>query len=586
MNNKLSPPLQKRLSYASLIVIAGLLGYFIIVLHIAWLNNGGTGSELPYNLVAWAFISAICAVFWLVRPSAIKLTITPLSSSLFIGAALMSLPLLWSPSPMTLYHALPRIGGLWAGMIFFLTIRQVTFTDKYKLILFYALILAGVTEALIVLFEIYAPTAWLPLIWQKLTLKYGRYGVGVFQQVNVTASFLAVSLTACLFTFCATSTSFANTRLESIRRISLAAMIVLLSAVLTLLCSRIGWLAGICSVGITWLIVNFSQFKNESRHQILVLLLPFAGGMLGYHFMHNTIGQALAAHSGSNHQRILTLYQTLLFASKHPLLGYGAGTYEGYYQAFMARLLDGNLSKELMDHPHNEVLYQYSEGGIVALAGVLIWCVLYIRLWFKTRSFIQKAALLTILPFILHTQVEYPFYYSAPHWIIFLVFLRLADDEKTTSSTVMKTNIKRLAIQALLFAVTLYGSIISIQANHNSEIMMKLESNEIADANAITHLHISWLQRFRYQKDRNLIRLLEFQQTHDPAHLLLFTEENEKIIAVTPDPELYSNQIAILNYLHDYKAANEWLLRARYTLPWESQFRPIRSVKNQSISRD
>ena len=561
-----------------IILVAGLAGYFIFFLHAGWLNNGGSGAELPYNLIAWCFISVLSAVFWFLRPSAQKPIITPLSSALLAGAVLMSLPLIWSPTSMTFYSALPRIGGLWAGMFFLMTLRQATLPERHQHILLYSLASAGVAESLIVLCELYTPGGWLPLIWQQLTEKYGRYGVGVFQQVNVTASFLAVSLTTCLMLFASVAASSGNPLVERIRLTVLAVAAILLSSVLTLLCSRIGWLSGFSSAMAAWLVLTFSKYKQQSRYQIWLLLLPLTGVALGYQLMHSTIVQALAAHSGSNQQRLLTLYHTLLYAGKHPFLGYGAGTYEGFYQSFMAGLRQGNLSRELMSHPHNELLFQYSEGGLIAVAGTLLWCGIYIRLWYLAKHFFQMTALLAMLPLLLHTQVEYPLYYSVPHWITLLLLIRLAEGEIVIQPAVpgQYRALKVMKITFMLLAVS--GAAVSYQAISNGKILSQFENNETVSVEPVTSMKVSWVQQFRYEQDINLTRLIRFQMTHDPELLLKFVDVNADILSVHPTPDLYSNQIAVLNYLHEYKKANEWLLRAHYTLPWETQFQPVHSV--------
>jgi O-antigen polymerase len=562
----------RRLGLASLILAFGLAGYFLTFLHIGWLNNGGTGSDLPYNLLAWCFTSVMCAAFWIIRPATCSIVMTPLVSLLLIGAVLMSLPVMWSPSSAAFYNAIPRVGGLWAGMVFLLTIRQAPFTKNHKLLLLYSFTCAGAIEAIIVLFELYGRTDWLPVVWQKLIDKYGRGGVGVFQQVNVTSSFLAVSLASGLFLFAYKNKSVEVKKFEKIRLLSLAGIAILISAVLTLVYSRVGWLAGVCSVAGLYTILTSSRYKNESRYQIFILLLPVFGIIVGYNLMHYSLGEALAQHAGSNKQRILTLYHTFIYANKHPVFGYGAGTYEGGYQSFMEKFLDGNLSRELMDHPHNELLYQYAEGGGIALAGALLWCCLYIRLWLRVKNLIQIAALLAMLPLILHTQVEYPLYYSVPHWIMLLILLRLADDEIKVKFEQKNKPLYALVGKSALVLLSLYGAVVSFQANENGKVLCKFENNEIPTGVSIAAMRVSWIQRLRYQEDINLARLIDFQQTHDTESLLFFVKDNERIISVHPRPELYSNQIDVLNYLHEYKKANQWRLRARYTLPWRTEF--------------
>lgn len=555
-------------------LLVGLGIYWIFLLHIAWPNHGKTGIYLPYNQVAWGVMSTLCAIFWFIHPGKNRLVFGPVSFGLFAGALLMTLPLMWSPSAEAVSYALPRMAGLWAGLAFWFTLRQCHFSASRKTGLLYCFVGAGVVESVIVLLELKLPTSWLPASWGVMVEKYGRYGTGVFQQVNVTTSFLSLTLAGTLLLLGLRWATLPDTRRERLRQYSLATATVLISAVITTVYSRIGWLSAVVVVVAVYWLLTWSRFRQHGCRQRLLLCLPLTGIIVGILLMKVSVGQALDIHDGSNHQRLLTLYHTILYASHHPFLGYGAGTYEGYYQAYLAGLPGGNPGAEIMEHPHNEFLYQYTEGGIVALAGALLWGGIYVWLWRKARNVLQAGAIILSLPLLLHTQVEFPLYYSVPHWLALLTLLRLADREYPVYQSVTRSNIRTFSARLFMLLLALYGVSVAYQAFQTGNILDRFESNELSprEAEMITTLDTPWVFQSRYALDLTLLRLVRFSATHDRRQLYAFTQENEKWLTVYASADMYSNQIAVLNYLNDKRRAEYWQTRARRMQPWVAEF--------------
>lgn len=565
----------ERFSSGVIAITAGLSGLWLIFMHLCWPNHGGNGTDLPGNLLAWCFISIPCVLFWGLHSGKKRIHLGPTILWLLVGAILMSLPLLWSPSSATFHNALPRIAGLWAGMAFLFTLRQCIFTPQQRLLLLYCLALAGGIEAAITLAELYGPISWLPQVWQKLVNKYGRSAISVFQQVNLAASFLALSLATALLLFGMRYGTLAGRKYEYARLSILACIIIIISATLTLIYSRTGWLAGVLVVFGVYALFTYSRFREEGQYQWWLLLLPVIGVALGLGLMNLSIAEALNAHKGSNSQRLLTLCQTFYYALHHPFIGYGAGTYEGYYQAWLAALPGGNPGTEVMSYPHNELLYQFTEGGLVSLAGVLCWCGLYIRLWLRMDTVLQAGALLAILPVFLHTQVEYPLYYSVIHWLTLLVLIRLADKE-CPDKTPENSDHSRLSmlIPAGMFILAMYGAVISFQAYRTGQILDRFENNEMINPKQIAQLNVPWIHHLRYQQDLTLLRLIRYQTTPDKASLLAFTQENAQWLSVHAWFPLYENQISVFRFLHENSQAERWLKQAKLTMPWKFKISP------------
>ncbi|WP_234262494.1 PglL family O-oligosaccharyltransferase [Klebsiella aerogenes] len=553
------------------VLLAGLTVYWLFFLHIGWYSHGGWGTDLPMNLLAWCFMSVFCGGFWCFWRGKLMLS-GRTETVLLAGAALMTLPLLWSPSSAALDNALPRLCGVWAGLVFWLTLRQLRLSVRRQQWLLFCLMMAGGIETGVVLMELFGPSHLLPAVWLEMTEKYRRYSVGVFQQVNVTASFLAMGLGAALLLLGQKAAVLSAVRMERIRRIILMAGIVLLSAVLTQTYSRTGWLSGLLVTGGIYCLSRSRRFREEAHLQHLLWRLPLCGVVVGLLMMQMSVSQALALHEGSNHQRLLTLYQTLRYAWQHPFTGYGAGSYEGSYQAWLAGLPGGNPGKEMMAHPHNELLYQFSEGGIIALSGALLFYGLYIWRWIHLRTFWQAGVLLAMLPVLLHTQLEYPLYYSVPHWLALLMLFRLSDGENSPQQ--MWPGHRRWKtgfIKGSLVVLMVYGTLISFQSFRAGAVLNLFESSQLKAPERIAQLEVPWVLRQRYRQDLTQLRLIRFRTDPDWDSLRAYTRENALWLSVHAWPELYKNQIAVLKYLHEDEQAGIWLKRAKNTLPWQAE---------------
>ncbi len=82
-------------------------------------NHGGSGLELPQNILAWCAIALLamgCLCCIIHRRSGFTYSLPPGSLLIIIGGVLWSLPLLWSPKHDWMWNALPRVMALW-GLI-------------------------------------------------------------------------------------------------------------------------------------------------------------------------------------------------------------------------------------------------------------------------------------------------------------------------------------------------------------------------------------------------------------------------------------------------------------------------------------
>lgn len=149
-----------------------------------------------------------------------------------------------------------------------------------------------------------------------------------------------------------------------------------------------------------------------------------------------------------------------VFADK-PVHGHGIGKFQSVFHERAAEYMaarDGRplIGPQRYGHPHNELLLWGIEGGSLAILAILAVALVVLSNLFKLGWQRGAALFALLLPIILHTQVELPFYRSVYHWllVVFLIYCVLA-------MTAEKQAVKTKAIPAVSLA-TFAGGAFSI----------------------------------------------------------------------------------------------------------------------------
>jgi O-antigen polymerase len=510
--------------------------YWLVILNILWFNNGGHGFDLPYNLVCW-MAAALMALP--VTLTVRRIHISATGMWLLAGAVLMTLPAAWAPNPDGLRAALPRLTGMWCGVLFYVVLLQVRFDRRFIIGLLGILAAAAMVESAVTLICIWYPQ-YLPETLQQFATEYSPQGFGIFEQRNVNASFIATGYTGLL-------ALVAFWQVNRVWQCLLGAGVIFVAATLVLIESRIGWIGLVTGTVAICLLANASAWRSQSTPQQrwLAALLPLAGIALGDILLSQSVLGVLDEHDGSNHQRLLTLEYTLKMIAMHPFKGWGLGMYMGEFQRYMASL-PVNPSKEIMGHPHNEVLYQWFEGGIAALLGGVCCVMGWLALARKRRSVWRVVALVMTLPILLHTQVEYPLYFSVPHFLAILLLMRAADCGRPTRLCAVNVTCGALA------GVALYGLVLAGQCFYTGQILLKFEAYQLEDMEQIAELKVPWLMEQRWGHDMTMLRLVRFKQSKDAQELKAFVKEGERWMILNPGDEgMVSSLRVVKSYLRD-----------------------------------
>ncbi|HEB4995567.1 TPA: pilin glycosylation ligase domain-containing protein, partial [Aeromonas hydrophila subsp. hydrophila] len=163
--------------------------YWPLGMHFFMHNPGGAGLYLPFNAWGWIFASLVIGLgLWQVTLQQ-RLVFSSLQGWLWLGALLLLLPMAYPGFDLKDY-AIPRLLGLFAGLLFLFCLYQWQLVRASRDQLFYLLLGAVAIEALLGLVQYYL---LIPGNWLGYDTRANR-PYGIFQQPNVMATFMATGL--------------------------------------------------------------------------------------------------------------------------------------------------------------------------------------------------------------------------------------------------------------------------------------------------------------------------------------------------------------------------------------------------------
>lgn len=489
-----------------------------------WLlpNQGGSGLALPQNLLAWCAM-ALMVLWGSLTERRVKF-IYPAGTHLIItGAILWSLPLLWSPSSAWQWNAATKVMALWGLLIVWLELLKSPITPIIRRHWLLIMVISAFLQTIFCLYQ----------LTDMATLPGGR-PYGIFQQVNVLASFLATG-TVCALWLNTTARHKWVTRFCSLSLFMLPAMLVLLQ-------SRAGYLGAILGC----LLVLVAANKKRRRHGYVSLLLMLAGIVLGLVALH--VGPRLfpgfapgvVDKGDSDSQRWYILQLTWQLIQNHPVIGNGYGSFEALLAQLAQQATRGLESKTIL-YPHNEFFYTWMEGGLVAVAGVILMIGgMLKRLW--SRGGRRWIGLAMLLPIALHMNLEYPLYQSVTHGLVLVILLGINGPTATPVKNVGQGNM--MTANRILRVLAAGAVLIFMATGVVTEVQMTtIEQHELAplardESTAVGTLLNAWSQHDRLDFDRHVALLLRFNLTRDPDLLTRFQSWAEHYRKVHNSPDV------------------------------------------------
>jgi O-antigen polymerase len=547
--------------------------YWLGGMHLFMHNPGGSSFYLPFNMVGWAFCSLLIAVgVWQIA-AAQRIYISSRQGWLWGGFALLLIPL-FAHTEITIDAGLPKMLGIAAGLLMIVSLSQLRLVRAQRLLLLYLLLGAVAIEAVFGLVQYYLLT---PGNWIGYNIVLNR-PYGIFQQVNVLASFLATGMGIALYLA-------AQDPLALVRRwrlLLICAVLLMATLLVVVIQSRAGWIGA--AVVTLLLLPQVLRLPHQARYWIVASLLVGVGVGLYSMWFGGTV-RSLDVLVG---RQLRTIYwvHALEMIAKHPLLGYGYGHFEAafvndYYAVPQAQsgvpLIEQNL-----DHPHNEILYWGVEGGAVALLGLLAWLYGGFRM-LRGGTWSRRLALFALpFPLLFHSMVEYPFYHSVAHWLVLCWLIWFIDEEcgePREYGCRATFFVKSVALLIPLLTVPFM-----LTGLHTAYWVTKFERGGMKDLSQIQRVinPLPWYGRVMY--DVMSIRLINALHDKNHAELEAYIAWATEFNTTQPRSQMYWNGALALDALGKPNEAAHWRAEGARLFPSDPLFKPTVSSSTSTLT--
>jgi O-antigen polymerase len=535
-------------------------------MHIVLETPGGTGLYLSFNVFGWLIATLLISLgLWQITLNN-KVVVSKLQLYSLLGFLCLCVPMFYGSEFSD--HAIPRLLGLGGGLLLLFCLYQFEeLKENPQQVLWWILIAVAIQACFGLVQYFFLETG-----------DWGGYKEGIsrphgsFIQPNVMASFLATGIAICLYLGRSVQYSHYNLIKKGLIYFTLFTS----SFLIFNLHSRTGYLAIISA---TLLLTPYLFTINKK--QFFKLLLPIFSALL--------ISQInIAGNSSDIFNKKVTnitarsdIYSvTAKMIIDKPLFGYGYGNFERSYLNFNnnLKIQSPSINKPLLNlsHPHNEVLFWVSEGGIITFLGMVLFFIAYMKCWLKISSKLAKrlAILGLITPLLLHSQLEFPFYSSISHWFVFIILLWFTDiqgESKILNCMIDKTFLLRFV--AMLTSVIFVPFLVTTL--HTGMIIVDHEKNGYQDLDSFKKIinPIAWQK----QLDVNVYAyvLISGLKEKKPKNLEKYINWGLKEIKHRPRISLYSNTLLALQVLGNESRYQKLLLEAKKTYPrikdWEKK---------------
>ncbi|EOV9616533.1 O-antigen ligase family protein [Cronobacter dublinensis] len=448
----------------------------------------------------------------------------------------------------------PGVWALLAALLLWQGLQRLSFTTRQKRAVLTAVFVLALGQALIALLQAFCPHLAMQLYEYDWLRNHGR-PYGIFQQVNLLASFLATGV-GCGFLLLLTT-----------RRAARIGLIVLglgiLTFVLALNQSRAGAIGAVVVIAALCVVAGRGKLTCAGAALGVMTLCAWGGWYITQHVTVMVNGEPYLMardYSGSNRERWHILVITWHMIMEKPWLGWGYGTFEYAFSRWVLAHPEMNyIYSAVIAHPHNELLYMWFQGGVVALAGMLLlvtgWLLMLKNAWRHGRE--AAAFALLVVPLLVHLNLEYPFYQSFVHFGLFILLLRLGVVERPQPAQACA----RLWPRALCGIVALALIAFSASGLYANQQLTRLERSGLAGFPAPAPWYFA-TQFERAKFDAMVALLIDYNRTHNEANLDEFMAQAQRWSLRHNDKNLWQSQIMIAQHRGDVATLTR--LRSQY----------------------
>ncbi len=499
---------------------------------------GGTGTDLPINLIGWALLGLSLTIgLWRLNYAKYIRINRPIIIIAFVFL-LLFVPFLFghaNPQASTWYRflALPPI------YLFLLLSMQYRVTQRTQFTLVAILCVGICCQLAIALAQL--------SIMNRALAPFGH-----FQQVNLMGSYVMTGY-ACLFYLWASHLN--NRRLFTLVVFTLVSFFIGLLAVK--LQSR-----GTVIAGIAISFLAIAHFIHKRQFQPLLIIVGFCLG-LGITFSLSQssnelskdqpkITETTVQHFQQDQEREILYPQVFKLITDNLVTGVGYGNFEAAYTDFSAHQAAEEqnpiLIRHNMAHPHNELLFWFAEGGIIAGLAVILALLLLIY-WLAKKDLQHKPLVWALfIPIGLHTLTEYPLQTSLPHLLILLILVRLF---------VLPYSVQRkpipLSVRSLLRPVAIImapiGIAFGITGLHTTHLVLQYELSSRTSPAPYLRIINPFVHYDRYWSNIMAHKAMAAVENDDKQAIQEYIQWAEQTIQHHPRQVYFENMIRLKGYL-------------------------------------
>lgn len=527
--------------------------YLAIGMHIVTPTPGGASLYLTSNIIGWIIFSLLISLgFWQLTLNKV-FYYSPFQILLFISLTLLYIPFLYSNSANDL--AIPRLLALAAGFLLLSSLTQLTELKKHTHQILMLLLLGIFIEAIIGCIQLYIAIPFNVNLATYSTIT--NLAFGSFIQPNVMASFLVTGIALSLYLL---QPHFQIKNTKCYKFIIYSCLFLCPLLIITLK-SRTGYLAAILVLSILTPFI----YQNRKSYKKALVLLALGGvcALLTLASIQDTDNNKKMYNTGHRS----TIYQVSAdMILEKPITGFGYGTFERQYREHHLNMMKGDATIEPplndLGHPHNEVLLWVVEGGVLPLFAIILFAFAYLRL--LRHGKFEKAPLISlIVPILLHTQTEYPFYHSVVHWLYFIVFLWLTEQSLSKPKAVAFNNTLVIKLSSILLPFSML--LVMLTTLHTSFKMENFRQSEFKDIAQVKNI----INTFTWKNyiDMTLFTqgLLNGYQQKDPQALIRYINWGVKFVEHTPRQKVYQNMLIAIQTLEENNHNIDSQLKSKIT---------------------
>mgnify|MGYP000075881640 CR=1 FL=1 len=442
-----------------MINIALLSVLFIVAPFHSQANIGGLGLNLPFNIAAWLAATLFISVT-IIFSSRLRVLIYSRAlvyCLIFPVVVIIAGFVSEVPQPTVWFFRQLYILG---GFLFLFSLFQLRLSVKQIEQLLYILVLSTLLHSLVGVAQVFNLTelrGWIPIGNKRLP-------IGVFQQVNVQASYLVTGLGIILFLISRPSFNASKivTTVLFILTIGMAVYVIISTG------SRIG----ILSLIVMSSLMMLSRKKHLLRHKKIMLLIALVSVfsvIAGQSGLLRALDKTEKMTEGEYSSARKTMYAIGVdLVQNKPLFGYGIGSFPRVWTEQTAIFARDNpqavLPYTTATHPHNEVLLWMIEGGLISVASLLVILIVFCMSLYFCGFSRGVAYLALLLPITLHTQVELPFYISSLHWFLWLFLIFIVLRHRTSTIKLKLSQMAKYSIQICTIVVGIGASAMLVHA--------------------------------------------------------------------------------------------------------------------------